>query len=292
MELNARLRAFAAVARTGSFSRAAEATHVSQPAISKHLAALETELGLKLVIRRPTGTTLTPPGQMLADYVLRAQALLANAGRALAAGGDAQIGKLAFAASGIPGTYLLPTPLAQFHEQHPAVEIDFRLTTSGGALELVRAHEVELAVVGGMTVPPQLESEPLTEDAVMLVGPPQLGGRRLRPKDLEGFTWISREEGSSTRAAVEAARWQIGLRSMRTLELPSWEAVKLAVSSGAGIAAISRFALPLELQAGTLALLDVPLWRLARTISIVRAREIPLSPPAERFRQVLRESAP
>ena len=179
---------------------------------------------------------------MLADYVLRAQALLANAGRALAAGGDAQIGTLAFAASGIPGTYLLPAPLARFHEQHPAVEIDFRLTTSGGALDLVRAHEVELGVVGGMTVPPELESEPLAEDDVVLVGPPSSGRPRLRPKDLEAWTWISREEGSSTRAAVEAARWQIGLRSMRTLELPSWEAVKLAVASGAGIAAISRFA--------------------------------------------------
>src|SRR6476661_7054286 len=204
MDLDARLRAFAAVARTGSFSRAAEATHVSQPAISKHLAGLETELGVKLVARGAGGATLTPPGQVLADYVLRAQALLANAGRALAAGGDAQIGKLAFAASGIPGTYLLPTPLASFHEQHPAVEIDFRLTTSGGALELVRAHEVELAVVGGMTVPHELESEPLAEDDVVLVGPPSSGGRRLRPKELEAWTWISREEGSSTRAAVEA----------------------------------------------------------------------------------------
>jgi DNA-binding transcriptional LysR family regulator len=290
MDLDARLRAFAAVARTGSFSRAAEATHVSQPAISKHLAGLESELGMKLVSRGPTGTTLTPPGQVLADYVLRAQALLANASRALAAGGDAQIGTLAFAASGIPGTYLLPAPLAHFHEQHPAVEIDFRLTTSGGALNLVRAHEVELGIVGGMTVPPELESEPLAEDEVVLVGPPSIGTTRLRARDLERWTWISREEGSSTRAAVEAARWQIGLRSMRTLDLPSWEAVKLAVASGAGIAAISRFALPLELRAGTLVVLDVPRWRLTRTISIVRARGVPLTPPAERFLRSLRDA--
>jgi DNA-binding transcriptional LysR family regulator len=143
-----------------------------------------------------------------------------------------------------------------------------------------------------MTVPPELESEPLTEDDVVLVGPPSIGGRRLRPKELESWTWISREEGSSTRAAVEAARWLIGLRSMRTLELPSWEAVKLAVANGAGIAAISRFAVPLELRAGTLAVLDVPRWRLTRTISIVRARAVPLTPPAARFLQLLRDAAP
>ncbi len=290
MNLEARLRAFAAVAREGSFSRAAEQLYVSQPAISKHVASLETELGAQLVVRNRRGASLTPAGEVLADYVLRAEALLANGRRALAAGGDAQVGTLALAASGIPGTYLLPAVLARFHEQHPAVELDFRLSTSGGALDLVRAHEVELALVGGMTVPAELESEPLVEDEVVLVGPPSLGGRRLRAKDLGGLTWISREEGSATREAVESARWQIGLRSARTLELPSWESVKLAVASGAGIAAISRFALNSELETGALAILEVPRWRLQRTISVLTARDVPLTPPAERFLELLREA--
>jgi hypothetical protein len=115
--------------------------------------------------------------------------------------------------------------VADFHARYPAVEIDFQVATSGGALELVRTHRVELAVAGGMTVPPELDSEPLLEYEVVLVGPPRLAGRRLRAKELEGETWISREEGSATRAAVEAARWQVGLRAVRSLELPSREAV-------------------------------------------------------------------
>ena len=290
MELEARLRAFAAVAREGSFSRAAERLYVSQPAISKHVASLERELEAQLVVRNRRGASLTPAGDLLAEYVLRAEALLANARRALAAGGDAQVGTLALAASGIPGTYLLPAILARFHEQHPAVDLDFRLSTSGGALNLVRAHEVEVALIGGMTVPPELESEPLVEDEVVLIGPPSLGGRRLRAKDLADRTWISREEGSATREAVESARWQIGLRSVRTLELPSWESVKLAVASGAGIAAISRFALDSELETGALAILDVPRWRLQRTIAVLTAREVPLTPPAESFLRLLREA--
>jgi DNA-binding transcriptional LysR family regulator len=287
MELEARLRAFAAVAREGSFSRAAESLYVSQPAISKHVASLEAETGAQLVLRNRRGASLTPAGELLADYVLRAEALLANARRALAAGGDAQIGTLSIAASGIPGTYLLPPILARFHEEHPAVELDFRVSTSGGALDLVRAHEVELALVGGMTVPPELESEPLVEDEVVLIGPPSLGGRRLRAKDLTDKTWISREEGSATREAVESARWEIGLRSVRALELPSWESVKLAVASGAGIAAISRFALDNELETGALVILDVPRWRLQRTIAVLTAREVPLTPPAESFLRLL-----
>jgi DNA-binding transcriptional LysR family regulator len=288
MNLEARLRAFAAVAREGSFSRAAERLYVSQPSISKHVASLETELGAQLVVRDRRGATLTPAGDVLADYVLRAEALLANARRALAAGGDAQVGTLALAASGIPGTYLLPELVAGFHRRHPAVQLDFRLSTSAGALDLVRAHEVELAVVGGMTLPAELEGEALVEDGVLLVGPPSLGGRRLRVKELDGMTWVSREEGSATRQAVESARWQIGLRAVRTLELPSWEAVKLAVASGAGIAAISRFALDRELESGSLVVLDVPRWRLERTIAVVTARGIPLTPPAATFLELLR----
>jgi LysR family transcriptional regulator, transcriptional activator of the cysJI operon len=288
MNIEPRLRAYAALVREGSFSRAAQALYISQPAVSKHVASLEAELGMPLVVRGSRGTTLTTAGEVLADYVLRAEALLANAGRALASGADAQIGTLALSASGIPGTYILPVLLSRFHEQYPDVELDFELTTSGGALDSVRAHRAELAVVGGLTVPPELETEPLMEDEVVLVGTPALATRRPRRADLEGLTWISREEGSATRAAVETARWQLGLHAVRTLELPSWEAVKLAVASGAGIAAISRFALELELRSGTLAVLDVPRWRVSRTIAVLTARDVPLTPPAERFRELLR----
>ena len=290
MKVEARLRAFAAVARQASFSRAADELFVSQPAVSRHVASLEAELGTQLVLRDRRGATLTAAGQTLADYVLRAEALLENGRRAVAAGAGS--GVVAIAASGIPGTYLLPALIARFQADNPGVEMALEVATSAGALELVRAHRVELAVVGGLVVPPELEDEPLLEDEVVLVGPASLGGRRLGRVDLDGVTWVSREEGSATRAAVEAARWQIGLHEPRTLELPSWEAVKRAVASGAGIAAISTLAIELELEAGTLVVLDVPRWRLRRTISLVTAREVPLTPPAERLRELLRAALP
>ena len=288
MDVEARLRAFAAVARTGSFSRAGAELYVSQPAVSKHVASLEAELGTRLVVRGRRGATLTEAGRLLADYVLRAEALLVNARRALAA--DPEGGTLAVGASGIPGTYLLPRVLAQFHEQWPRAALDVRVTTSAGALELVRAHAVELAVVGGFDLPDELEAEPLVEDEIVLVGPPTLAGRRMRARDLAALTWVEREEGSATRAAAAAARWQMGVQSARTLALPSWEGVKLAVAAGAGVAAISRFALDLELAAGSLVVLDAPRWRLRRTLSAVTARDAPLTPAAQRFLALLRAS--
>jgi DNA-binding transcriptional LysR family regulator len=287
MHLEARLRAFAAVAREESFSRAAERLFVSQPAISKHVASLERELGTTLVIRRPRGATLSPTGRVLAEYVLRAEALLANARRAVASGVE-ETGVLSLGASGIPGTYILPGLVTAFSELRPGVEVDFRLSTSSGVLDLVRAHAVEIGVIGGLPVPSELHAEPLLDDEIVLAGPPSLGGRRLKAKDLEGLTWISREEGSASRAAVEAARWEMGIQAARTLALPSWEAVKLTVARGGGVAAISRLALDVELAAGRLAVLDVSRWRLTRAISVVTARDVPLTPPAARFLDLVR----
>ena len=287
MELNARLRAFSAVARRGSFSRAAEELFVSQPAISKQVAQLELEVGRPLVARTARGAELTEDGRRLADYVLRAEALLSNARRALASGGDPGVGTLSLAASGTPGLYLLPRVLAAFHERYPGVEIEYDMSESEHALELVRAHRAELGIVGTYVLPPELDGELLREDEIVLVGSPELGGRRWSRRELGRLTWVTREQGSATRAASEAAALQHGLAPQRKLELRSWESIKLAVAGGAGIAAISRIALDVELKAGTLAILDAPWWRASRQMAVVYARDVPLTPPAERFLDLL-----
>ena len=190
MQVEARLRAFAAVARQRSFSRAADELYVTQPAVSKHVASLEAELGTQLVVRDRRALALTPAGEVLADYVLRAEALLANARRALATGADAETGTLSLAGSSVPGTYLLPSLVAHFHAQHPAVELDFHLATSADAMELVRTHRVELAVLAGLTAPSELESEPLLRGRgrprrAGAAGGPPAAGPRARGRDLD-----------------------------------------------------------------------------------------------------------
>ena len=290
MQLNARLRAFSAVARRGSFSRAAEELYVSQPAVSKQISQLELEVGRKLIARTPHGAELTADGRLLADYVLRAEALLSSGRRALASAGDPGVGTLSLAASGTPGLYLLPRVLATFHELYPGVEIDYDMSESEHALELVRAHRAELGIVGTFVLPPELDGELLREDEIVLVGAPELAGRRWLRRDLQKLTWVTRERGSATRAASEAAALQHGLAVRQTLELVSWESIKLAVAGGAGVAAISRIAIDVELKAGTLAILDAPWWRASRQMAVVYARDVPLTPPAERFLELLLET--
>jgi len=243
---------------------------------------------VKLVERRPRGGGLTPAGGFLANHVLRAQTLLAQAVRGIAEFRQPATGSLSIVASGVPGTYLLPEVVAAFQRAHPGVRVSIELATSARAVESLRSHRAEFAVVGGFAAAPEIEAEPLVEDEIVVVGPPQRACRRMSRRDAESMTWISREEGSASRAAIEAAWADSGITPNHRLDLPSWEAVKLAVARGHGVAGCSRFAVDGELRAGSLALIRLPRWKVRRTISIIRFRDAALTPSAREFLTMLR----
>jgi DNA-binding transcriptional LysR family regulator len=166
--------------------------------------------------------------------------------------------------------------------------VALELATSAVAVESLRSHGAELGVVGGFAAAPEIEAEPLLENEIVVIGPPGSAARRLKRDDLEALTWISREEGSATRALVEAAFADLGLAPKHRLELPSWEAIKLMVRGGYGIAACSRFAVERELEAGLLTIIPIRGWKVRNTMSVIRVRDAALTPAAEQFLTMLR----
>jgi len=288
MDLEARLRAFAAVARRRSFSAAARELRISQPAVSKHVADIEQRLGLRLVERRARGGELTAAGAFLADYVLRAEALLAQAARSVTEFRQPPTGSLTIAASGVPATYLLPEVAVAFQRAHPGVRVSIVSAPSAQTMDALRAHRAEFGVVGGFAAAPEIEAEPLVEEEIVVVGPPRYAGRRLSRRDAEAAIWIMQPQGSAFQVAVEAAWADLGITPARRLELPTMEAVKLAVARGDGVAGFSRFAVDAELRRGSLALLRLRGWNVRRTISIVRPRDGVLTPSAREFLAMLR----
>lgn len=291
MELDARLRAFAALARRSSFSRAADDLGISQPAVSRHIADLEAQLGMPLVVRGRRGAALTHAGEFLADYVSRAEALLSQAVSGLDAIRDAETGSLRVAASSTPGTYLLPQALAAYVPTRPGIDLEVSSVTSARAAELVRGHQVDLGLVGGFAAAFDLDGAPLLEDEIVIIGPPALAARGMTARELGEMTWVHREEGSATRAAMEAGWSAAGIAPRRRLVLETWEAIKLIVARGAGVAAISSLALDQELRIGALAVLSVPGWHVVRQLSVIHARDVPLTPPAAAFLETLRDAA-
>jgi len=287
MELGARLRAFAGFVRRGSFTGAAEELRISQPAVSKHIADMERDLGVKLIERR--SRALTAAGEFLADHVLRADAILAQATRGIAALREPGLSTLSVRASGTPGTYLLPDVIASFQVAHPGVRVNFELGTSAEVVKAIRSHHAEIGVTGGFVAAPEIEAEPLIEDEIVIVGARNFQGKRLTRDDLESLTWISREVGSATGLIADEALAEVGIVPRRRLALPSWESIKLAVRRGQGIAACSRLAITEELEAQTLVVIPFMPWKVRRTFSIVRIRDAALTPPAQQFLLMLRE---
>jgi DNA-binding transcriptional LysR family regulator len=285
MKLEARLRAFTAYVRRRSFSGAAHELRISQPAISRHVADLERELRAVLVDRR--SGTLTAAGDLLANHVLRAEAILVQTTSLISALREPQQGSFSIRAAGISGTYLLPDVVAEFQKRHPQVRVNFLLGTSAEVVSAVRSHQAEIGVAGGLLAAPEIEVEPLIEDEIIIVGPPHLKGRRLSRDELEALTWISREEGSATRVVADTALAELGIVPTRRLALPAWESIKLAVRRSQGVAAFSRLVVGEELKAGTLVVIPFVPWKVRRMISVIRIRDAALTPAAQQFLDML-----
>ena len=286
MELGARLRAFAAFVRRRSFVGAAEELRISQPAVSQHIADVERDLGVKLIQRR--SGALTTAGELLASHVLRAEALLAQGARCVRALREPETASLSIVASGTPGTYVLPQVIAEFQQMHPGAHVNFHLETAKGAVDAVRSNHAEVGVVGAFSASPEIDAEPLIVDEIVVVGSSELARKRLSRDEIEDLTWISREEGSGTSALGKAMIGELGVIPRRHLTLPSWEAIKLSVRAGRGIAAISRLAVAEELNAGSLVILPFLRTKIRRTFSIIRIRDATLTAAAQQFLDLLR----
>lgn len=288
MKLESRLRAFAAFSRQRSFSAAAAELRISQPAVSKHIAELERALELKLVDRARRDGALTKAGDFIANHVLRAESLLVQAGLGAAQFRKSHAGSVAVVASSLTGGYLLPDIIAEFQHLHPDVRLTLQVSTAEQAIELLRSHHAELGFVAGTVTAPEIETTPLFEYDVPIVGKSALLPRRPSRDTLENVTWISREEGSATRISSDAGLARLGIVPRRRLELPSNETVVHALKRGYGITAISRYVVATELQAGSLSAIRVRGWNVRNVVSLLQVRDATLTPSADRFQAFVR----
>jgi DNA-binding transcriptional LysR family regulator len=232
---------------------------------------------------------LTNAGELVADHVLRAEALLVQATLGAAEIRKSGSGSLTLVASWLTGTYLLPGIIADFKRSHPGVRVSLELGTAKQAVEWVRSHRAELGFIANAVGGPEIDAEPLLENEIEIVGSPGLVPKRLSRESLRALTWISREEGSATRGASERAMARLGIVPRQRLELPSYEAVLFALRKGYGIAAMMRYVVAAELRSGSLVVIPVRGWNARAVVSVLRVRDALLTPSANRFQALVRE---
>ena len=285
------LQAFYQVARLGSFSRAADALHRSQPAVSRQVQALEASLGFPLFAERRPRVVLNDAGRALAVYAERILRLCGEAVQTMGELRSLDRGRVRLAASTTPGGYVLPALLARFSARHPGIEIHLAVARSAEVARRVAAGDADIGVLSEGMAGPEFFVQPFVADKLLLVAAPdhRLAGREPSADQLAAETLLLREEGSGTRRAVELHLEREGLRFARSFTFGCSEGIMRAVAAGMGLGFLSRFAVEGELARGTLA--QVPAKAVARVFHLAVPREARMSPAAAALRAFLQQAA-
>ncbi|TCR70478.1 LysR substrate-binding domain-containing protein [Bosea sp. BK604] len=231
----AQLRAFHAVANHRTFSAAAQALGVSQPAITQHVKSLEDAVGTRLFLRTAGGVELTADALDLLPKVRQAILMLDDISARMSDGRSLATGHLAI---GLCAPYVAMPILERFTTEHPGIQLEVRLENSSSLLELVAQHRVDIAVATLREPHPDFACDFLIDQRVEILvhaGHPWWERRQVEARELPGQRLVTREAGSMTRHLFEAALAEHGLELPPHLILGSREAVKEAVAAGIGI---------------------------------------------------------
>jgi DNA-binding transcriptional LysR family regulator len=255
-----KLNIFVTVARLGSFTRAAESLHMTQPTVSQQIAVLETQIGAALIERQSRRIRLTPAGEALRPY---AEQLLALADTALqstrAAAGLADL-TLRLGVGHTLATYLLPDLLRRYRAMWPEHRVRVSVGNTAELLEQVAGNAVELALVGSPAVHEGVAVTPFMHDRlVVIVAPDDAWAERaaVHLDELAPRMLLTREPGSALHATVERLLGPATVLSDNVMQLGETEAIKRSVEAGLGVALIQRIAVAREIAAGTLCALTL-----------------------------------
>ncbi|PXW95746.1 DNA-binding transcriptional LysR family regulator [Sphaerotilus hippei] len=288
------LRVFTEVARHLSFVRAAEALHLTPPAVTMQVKELESALELPLFDRQGRQVSLTTAGEYFLVYARRLLATLKDADDAMARLRLLETGLLTV---GLVSTakYFVPRLLVQFRQEHPGVEVKLQVSPNRAELlKLLGNNEVDLAIMGRTPNEMAMRSEPFAAHPLVFIAPPghpvgEFGHPPLSV--LEPYPFIVREPASGTRAAMEKFFAERQFTPCIAMEMPSNETIKQAVMAGMGLGFVSLHTIALELQARALQLVHVEHTPVMRTWFVVHRQSRVLSPAAEAFRYFVLEHA-
>ncbi len=285
------LRVFSEVARQLSFSKAAQALHLTPPAVTMQIKELEGHVGLPLFERSGRQVALTTAGEYMLVYARKILATLKDAEDAAARLQKLEIGTLTI---GMVSTakYFLPRLLAEFQREHDGIEVRLIVGNREQLLRMLQGNEVDIAIMGRPPKEMATRAEPFAAHPHVFVAPvdhPLLKRGQLGVSSLQPYSFIVREQGSGTRAAMEKFFADANFEPKVTMEMSSNETIKQAVMAGMGLSFLSLHTIGLELDNQLVAILDVQGSPVVRAWNVVHTLSKLLSPPAEAFRYFILE---
>jgi len=273
-----RLQVFHSVARLLSFTKASEALHMTQPAVTFQVRALEDYFNTKLFDRTRNKITLTETGEEVFSYTERILGLYREMDQHIHNLTNDIIGVLVIGASTTIGEYKIPRLLGEFQNNFSDARVRLKVANSINIVHMVETNEVDVGIVESAVNNKNMVVRPCWCDQLMVICPPDHELADLKSigiDQLQNYPLISREDGSGTREVISSYMEQHGLNlsdMQTTMEFGSPESIKSAVKAGLGISIISEATLVKELKIGSLRAipLDPPL---KRPFSIVYQRQ-------------------
>jgi DNA-binding transcriptional LysR family regulator len=252
-----KLKAFHKVALTGSFTKAAGQLHLTQPAVSQKIQALENILGVTLFDRSGKAVNLTQEGEVLLSYTDRLFELFEEIGSLFSHMTELNTGRISIGATAVMGIYFMTRAIGRYNKKYPGIEIDLRMGNSLTVVNMIMDGEVDLGFTGWTVNHPSLHRVLVHRERLVIVSSPDnplVQKENVHTKDLRTTPFIWREKGTQTRVLVK--EWfeaNIGRDyPKRSIELENIEAVKRAVTEGCGITIVPERAVRREIDSGLL----------------------------------------
>lgn len=273
-----RLQVFHAVAGVLNFTRAAEALHMTQPAVTHQIRQLEEELGTRLFDRANNRISLTAAGEEVFEHAGRILDQYRDMHVAVKALTGERAGLLTLGASTTVAEYMLPELLGDFQRRFPDIRIRLRVANTDAVVSMVADNSIDLGVVEGAVDNGLLLVEECRRDELQVLAPPEhplAKAEAIAPAELLDWPFLFREDGSGTRSVIERYLEEHGIDIAaldQPFELGSTEAIKGAVQAGTGISILSRASLDKEIRLGLLAVRPLEP-RLHRPYCFVRQRQ-------------------
>ncbi|MDA8129487.1 MAG: LysR substrate-binding domain-containing protein [Betaproteobacteria bacterium] len=280
-------RVFEAVARHLSFSRAAEELHLSQPAVSMQVRGIEVILGLPLTEQLGKKIFLTQAGQEVLHASQAITARLDDLRANLAQLQGIDSGRLNLAVTSTVNAVATDI-LVRFRGQHPGVSIHLGVSNRAEVLDLLAANRIDLAIMGQVPEHLGLEAIRFMDNPLVVIAPldhPLARKKTVGIEALAAESFVVREAGSGTRAAMERFFAARGLEIRSSMEMNSNEAIKQAVQAGLGLGVLSLQTLEMERALKRLAVLDVEDFPIMRHWYVVHRADKRLSPTAQAFKE-------
>lgn len=276
-------RVFYTVAKSGSLTKAAEELYISQPAVSRSIKQLETQLGVSLFTRTHRGMALSAQGgKVIFDEVERALSLLNEAENRIEEMKNSATGVIRIGASDTIFEYFLADKIVGFHERFPAVKFELTADFTPDTIEKLKADKCDVAFVNLPISPDpdlKLYGNCMRLNDVFVVGEKykELIGKTVSLNELKNYPLILMDQNTVARQSLEGFLSSLGVDLEPSIEVGSWDLMKRLVLRGMGVGVIPREYAASQLENGTLFEIKTDPTLPVRSVGMLLPKNAPVS---------------